>query len=601
MTIADDSRAALIAVAPLRQQPADPDQGLRASAFLEDVIAELARFPGFGVLAARTTLALDPTELEPARIAQRFGATHLLDSRIYPQPDAMQIQANLIDTGSGRQLWGQRYSVALRDVEAVQEDLAAQVANHLCARIDNARLARARTRPIASLPAYDLWLRGRDCLKRGTVQADVEARELFTRALELDPTYARAYVGLSLTHFNEWSCQMWQDWEVNERLAFEYACRALELDEGDHVVHSVIGRIFTYRRNFARARAHLDRSMALSPNDADVLVQIAPWFAFAGEAERSIELVEKAFRLNPMHDVTYFVQGSLPYLLAGRLREGLAMVEKAPPNMIVDQSAFMAAAYAHIGELDLARKHVAMFRETFQEKITFGREPEPHEPLAYLIQVCPFSRPQDLDLLVTGLAKAGLDGTGRRSTEPYLPRQSTQAGRFALEGSDWVASYAGKTVRVPNAKGCRDIAMLLLSPGERIHCMEIAGRVREADAGPAMDARARAECQLRMRELREELESAEQDNDLARTSSLREELDQLIHALEAALGLSRRERKLGDSAERARSAVTSRIRGTMKRIGAVHPDLGRHLDASIRTGAFCTYDPEQRTTWIGGS
>ena len=60
--------------------------------------------------------------------------------------------------------------------------------------------------------------------------------------------------------------------------------------------------------------------------------------------------VEKALRLNPLHDASYYVLGSLPYLFARRLREGLALLEKAPPNMIVDQSAYMAAAYAHLGD-----------------------------------------------------------------------------------------------------------------------------------------------------------------------------------------------------------------------------------------------------------
>lgn len=593
-----EQRAAAIAVAPFRQPPADPAHALLANAFLEDVVAELARFPSFEVLAARTSFALTPEQLEPQALTTRYGVTHLLDSSVIAGDDVLHVQANLIETPEGRQLWSQKYAVPLRNIVAVQEDIAAHVANHLSTRINMARLARAKARPIASLEAYDCWLRGRDCLRRGSVLADAEARELFTRALSIDPTYARAYVGLSLSHFNEWSCQLWQDWEVNERLAFEYACKAAELDESDHVAQSVLGRIHMYRRNFGQARAHIDRALALSPNDADTLIQMAPWLAYQGESERGIAMVEKALRLNPLHDISYYVLGSMPYLFARRLREGLSLLEKAPPNMIVDQSAYMAAAYAHLDDLAMARKHVALFLETFREKITFGREPDADEPLRYLLHVNPFAQREDVAYLVEGLRKAGLPGTERPSREPYLPKSAAASARFAREGDQWLASYDGKTARLPDMKGCGDIALLLASPGERIHCMEIAGRMLEADAGPAMDARARAQCQTRLRELREELEGAEQDNDLARAEATRTELDTLTEQLERALGLYGRERKVGDPAEKARTAVTWRIRSAIKKIAESHPELGRHFDASIRTGSFCVYDPELRVTWL---
>lgn len=592
-------RAAAIAVAPFKQPPADPAHALLANSFLEDVIAELARFPSFEVLAARTSLSLTDAELEPRVLAERFGVTHLLDSSVSATADALHVKANLIETPSGRQLWNQKYEVPLRELEAVQEDIAAHIANHLSTRINLTRLARAKARPIASLEAYDLWLRGRDCVRRGTAAADLEARELFTRALSIDPTYARAYAGLSLSHFNEWSCQAWQDWEVNERLAFEYAKKAVELDETDHVVHSVLGRIHMYRRNFGQARAHLDRALALSPNDADMLVQVAPWFAFYGEGERGIALVEKALRLNPLHDMSYYIHGALPYFIARQLRGALALIEKAPPNMIVDQSAYTAAAYAHLGELPAAQKYVAMFVENFQEKITFGRVPNPDEPLAYLLHVNPFARQEDSDFLVHGLRIAGLGGTERPSGEPYLPKTSANNARFARDGEHWIASYDGKTARIADMKGCGDIALLIASPGERIHCMELAGRMVEADAGPTMDARARAQCQTRMRELREELDSAERDSDLARARAASDELERLTESLERALGLFGRERKVGDPAEKARTAVTWRIRSAIKKLSESHPELGRHFDASIRTGSFCAYDPEIRVIWAG--
>jgi hypothetical protein len=90
---------------------------------------------------------------------------------------------------------------------------------------------------------------------------------------------------------------------------------------------------------------------------------------------------------------------------------------------------------------------------------------------------------------------------------------------------------------------------------------------------------------------------AERHNDFARSERLGAELDGLIDQLSAAMGLGGRARRLGDPAEKARTAVTWRIRSAIRRIGKAHPALGRHLAMSVRTGAFCVYAPERPVRW----
>lgn len=593
-----ERRAAAIAVAPLDLTPLDPGQARIASAFLEDVISELAHFPNFEVLAARTSLSLTAEQLQPQRLHDDFGVTHLLDTSLRVAPEALKVKASLVETLSGKLLWTGDYDMSLGSLPLVENEIAAAVANQLSTKIDNTRLAQSRVRPVGSLEAYDLWLRGREILRRGTKEADVEARVLFQRALELDPTYARAYAGLSLSHFNDWSCQCWDRWEEGERLSFEYACRAAELDDGDHLVQAVLARIHIYRRNWGQGRHHLERVLALSPNNADALMQTALWWAYLGEDERALGMAEKAFRLNPLHEAWYYIYAFLVCFLAGRLEEGIAFAEASPPHMMIDQSGFMAATYAHLGQMENARRHHAMFREIFTEKITFGREPRACEPLDYLLHVNPFSREADRERLLDGLRKAGL--TASSSGGPYQHEDGAERARFTLAGGAWQAVYKSRTALIPDMKGCRDIALLLNSPRERIHCMDLAGRVAEGGSGPVMDARARAECHARIRDLQAALAQAERDDDLARTERLGVELDALIEQLSSAIGLGGRGRALADPVEKARTAVTWRIRSAIKKIIDAHPDLGRHLNASIHTGAFCSYEPETPIRWTAG-
>jgi hypothetical protein len=116
-----------------------------------------------------------------------------------------------------------------------------------------------------------------------------------------------------------------------------------------------------------------------------------------------------------------------------------------------------------------------------------------------------------------------------------------------------------------------------------------------------IDATARDAYRNRLAEIDAELDEADQHADTARSTRLVEERDALVEQLTGAYGLGGRTRRTGTTAERARTAVRSRIRDAMRRIEAAHPALGRHLSRSIRTGTFCVYQPDQPVDWeLGG-
>ncbi|MGH9178332.1 MAG: hypothetical protein ACRD0N_07250, partial [Acidimicrobiales bacterium] len=186
---------------------------------------------------------------------------------------------------------------------------------------------------------------------------------------------------------------------------------------------------------------------------------------------------------------------------------------------------------------------------------------------------------------------------------------------FRLDGEYWTLTYRGTTVRVADTKGLRDIATLLLRPGHELHVADLIAvtdppatatdartRTRTAvlRAGAtevALDDRARAAYRARLIVLRDDLEEAEANSDLARAEAARAEMDIIASELAAASGLGGRARTIGDPGERARKAVTQRIRNSLKRLSDVHPELAAHLDASIRTGRFCSYRPEHPIDW----
>jgi predicted ATPase len=200
--------------------------------------------------------------------------------------------------------------------------------------------------------------------------------------------------------------------------------------------------------------------------------------------------------------------------------------------------------------------------------------------------------------LVTALrlALAAIDVPAPAPTASELPAEVRPALR--KEGDVWAITFGGRTARVRDLKGLHDLAALLSRPGEEVHCLELMGASRvDGDTGPALDERAKREYQQRVVELQNEIDDARNANDPARAEKSEHELDLLVQQLSEAFGLGGRARVAGSTGERARTAVTYRIRAATKRVAEVHPELGRHLDNAVRTGTWCAYRPEADINW----
>jgi hypothetical protein len=115
---------------------------------------------------------------------------------------------------------------------------------------------------------------------------------------------------------------------------------------------------------------------------------------------------------------------------------------------------------------------------------------------------------------------------------------------------------------------------------------------------PALDRRARGAIRDRLRDLDTEVDDAEANNDIERASAAREERQRLAESVARDLGLGGRARRIGDPVERARKTVSTRLRRAIVTVGRTHPELGRHLERSIDTGAWCAYRPAEPVTWI---
>ena len=164
------------------------------------------------------------------------------------------------------------------------------------------------------------------------------------------------------------------------------------------------------------------------------------------------------------------------------------------------------------------------------------------------------------------------------------------------EGEFWTVGDRDSLFRLRDTKGMGYLAVLLANPGREFHALELEAGDGEAapvgDAGEALDASARAAYRSRLEDLASELEEARSHNDVGRAERLESEIDAISQELERAFGLGGRARRVGSAAERARVNVTRAILGAVRKVESHSTRLGRELAATVRTGAFCAYQPD---------
>jgi len=191
-------------------------------------------------------------------------------------------------------------------------------------------------------------------------------------------------------------------------------------------------------------------------------------------------------------------------------------------------------------------------------------------------------------------------GTGERARA--AKRTNDPEGNALLrQGDIWTLTFDATQTHLKHSKGLIDLAALLAAPGREIAAAALMQGIEQPTpsegSDEVLDERARNEYRARLQAIEEDLEEAQSFNDLGRVQRLEREHDAIFAELRAAAGLGGRTRKLKDPGERARKAVTARIRETIQRIAGAHPAAAEHFNDAVRTGSFCCYDPKTAVDW----
>jgi TolB-like protein/Flp pilus assembly protein TadD/predicted Ser/Thr protein kinase len=286
-----------VAVLPFADLSAAQDQGYFCEGIAEELLAVLTRIEGLRVASRTSAVHLHHRRLDIRDIGRQLNVNAVLEGSVRKAGERLRITAQLIDVASGYHVWSERFDRTLDDIFAIQDEIAARTAEALRGVLtaqDEAVLHRERREDPR---AYDYYLRGRKLLDQLWITRFEVAREMFRKAIEIDPKFARVWANISLTHAYEYIWFGRRHEHLEAALAAGH--RAVELDPDLAEGRASTGFALAFGDRFEEARGHFERALEIGPTnwEAHFLYGRACWAQ--GDMNRAAELFARAAEIAP--------------------------------------------------------------------------------------------------------------------------------------------------------------------------------------------------------------------------------------------------------------------------------------------------------------
>jgi TolB-like protein len=342
--------------------------------FVEDIISGLARFGTVEVTARQSSFMFHSSDRESWKEARyTIGANYLVEGTARPSTNGFRVNINLIDAEKLTQMWGSSYETNAQTFFDVQNEIAERIIASLAFRLEDAGIRRTFKKPIENLEAYDLLLRGIAVSRNNNYESFDESEKLLQAAVAKDPASGLALAHLVFVQVMKAGFGRARRERLDELL--QTATKAVSLSPDQSVSHRVLSFVQMYRREHASAEHHLHRSLDLNPYDAESLEQMGYLTALRGRPIEAMQWMDRAVKLNPIHPPWYEHDRSFALYLLGEYRKAAEMIELdpiLPPWMLT----WLAACYAQMGNLEMARYHIARVTEVDPQfsSIVFSRD-----------------------------------------------------------------------------------------------------------------------------------------------------------------------------------------------------------------------------------
>jgi adenylate cyclase len=359
-----------IAVLAFDNLSGDPEQEYIADSISENIITALSYIPELFVIARNSSFSYKGKPIKVQQISEELGVRYILEGSILMSVEKIRITAQLIDALTGGHLWSERYDRDFNDLLNLIDEITLAIITELQVELTDGQQARIRTTD--NLDAWRYLSKGVGIFLKFSKEAMVQSRELFKKALEIDPEFAGAVTMLAWTHFNDARFGYTESRRESFIRAVKLANKSLAMDENKPLVHDLLVELNLIRKQYDRAVEEGRKSIDLGPNRASGHNIFCHVLYRTGNFEEAVQMCEKAIRLQPHPPTIYHANMMTAYYWVGRYEDSLNEAKR-----IIDKGRKTGAKiYERWGYWGSARA-----------KVKLGRESEAQEDFAKFLEI----------------------------------------------------------------------------------------------------------------------------------------------------------------------------------------------------------------------
>ncbi len=398
-----------IAVLPFNNMSDDPGQEFFSDGITEDIITDLSKVSGLFVVGRNTSFTYKGKAVQLQQVAAELGVKFILEGSVRKAGQRVRVNAQLIDGVSGGHLWADRFDRDLTDIFAIQDEITQAIVEQLKIKLLPKEKKAIAQAPTANVEAYTYYLKGRQFFHNSTRVLLRLARQMFAKATEIDPLYARAYAGIAIC---DTRLVNWYRAEIPTDEILAVADKALSLDPNIAEAHVARGLALGNDGNDEAAVAAFERALSTDPGNHDAHVAFARYLVTHGEFQRAAPLFEQAIKLNPEDWQSPMLIDNV-LLSLGRKEEADRYarlgIERAEAEMRLHPensrpAQLGAPTLARLGERDKALEWL--------ERTLFL---DPDDPIVIYNAACTYSQLQEADMAFAALEKwAAITGSEQK-------------------------------------------------------------------------------------------------------------------------------------------------------------------------------------------
>lgn len=335
-----------VAVLPFVNLSPDPNDEYFADGLTEELIGRLSQIRGLEVIARTSIMNYKRKEKNVSQIGRELHVGTIMEGSVRKAGNKIRVTAQLVNANTEGHLWASSYERNLEDIFAVQTEIAERVAGELKIKLLATVGRTVEKKPTENLEAYSDFLRGRELFREGTRASVSQAVRLFEKAIELDPSFARAHVGLAECH-QRLAGIAYEPWDTSIASVKILLERALTLDPDLPEAHASLSNMFFDEDNFVGAETEARRALDLNPSLPEAYSSLSELAGIKGEREEMVKLIEAAYRLDPIRPQFIGAVGQ-KYFWTGREKEAVEYLRKT--EQLAPSQTYWNMAEYHLSE-----------------------------------------------------------------------------------------------------------------------------------------------------------------------------------------------------------------------------------------------------------